>query len=342
MSSSPPAAVALGLATSFQVSQAIAVAVKLGVPDLFAEGAMTSSDVARITGTSPDFMKRLLRVLAAFDILKDLGDTEFELTQVGDCLRDGVPGSIRSLVLMFGSDTFWQTAASLGECLKTGKNGCELLHGKKDIFDYLGTDPEFADIFDNAMTGRSALTGLVAAQAYDFTGIEHVIDIAGGRGKMLASILKMHSHLRGTLYDLPRVVETASSFLVDEGVADRCCVMGGDMFASTPTGGDLYFLARVIHDWDDNHATQILQSCRRAMAPGAKLLILDRVLSEETQAGPAAQSHAVLDLTMMLWTAGGRERTATEFETIIGSSGLRLERIIPLNIPESLLEVVPA
>jgi hypothetical protein len=159
---------------------------------------------------------------------------------------------------------------------------------------------------------------------------------------MLASILKAHPHLRGTLYDLPRVVDGASVFLAQEGIADRCEVVGGDMFTSVPAGGDLYFLSRIIHDWDDPRATDILRSCRRAMSPNAKLLILDRVLPEQLQADPMAQSHAILDLTMMLWTAGGRERTAKEFAAIIELAGLRLDRVIPTNIPDSLLEVTPS
>ena len=192
------------------------------------------------------------------------------------------------------------------------------------------------------MSGRSALSGFVAARAYDFASIKHVVDVAGGHGKMLASILKAHSHLRGTLYDLPRVVDGASVFLAQEGIADRCEVVGGDMFTSVPAGGDLYFLSRIIHDWDDPRATDILRSCRRAISPNAKLLILDRVLPEQLQADPMAQSHAILDLTMMLWTAGGRERTAKEFAAIIELAGLRLDRVIPTNIPDSLLEVTPS
>jgi O-methyltransferase domain len=287
-------------------------------------------------------MHRLLRTLAAFDVVKDLGGGEFELAPGGHFLCTDAPNSVRALVLMYGSDTFWQTAASLGECVRTGKNAFQLLHGNQDVFDYLETHQDLARIFDSAMSGRSALTGFVATQAYDFAPIKHVVDVGGGQGKMLASILKAHPHLRGTLYDLPRVVNGASLLLVQEGIAGRCEVVGGDMFTSVPAGGDLYFLSRVIHDWDDQRATDILRSCRRAMAPDAKLLILDRVLPEQLQAGPIAQSHAMLDLTMMLCTAGGRERTAKEFEAIIKLAGLRLDRVIPTNIPDSLLEVTPA
>jgi len=116
---------------------------------------------------------------------------------------------------------------------------------------------------------------------------------------------------------------------------------GGDVFTSVPAGGDLYLLSRVIHDWDDSRATEILRSCRRAMAPDARLLIVDRVLPGRVQPGPMTKSHALLDLTMMLWTAGGRERAAKEFEAMIKPAGLRLARIISMSIPDSLLELTP-
>jgi hypothetical protein len=287
-------------------------------------------------------MHRLLRALAAFDVVKDLGGEEFELAPGGGFLRTDVPNSVRPIVLMHGSDTFWQIAASLGECLKTGKNAFQLRQGNENVFDYLEKDQHLARIFDGAMSGRSALTGVAAAQAYDFASVKHVVDVAGGQGKLLAVILKAHPHLRGTLYDLPRVGDGAREFLAQEGVADRCQVVGGDIFTSVPSDGHLYLLSRVIHDWDDARATEILRSCRRAMAADAKLLILDRVLPEQVEPGAMSQSHAMLDLTMMLWTAGGRERTAREFEAIIKPAGLQLARIIPMSIPESLLELTPA
>lgn len=228
---SPPSpAMALGLATAYQVSQALIVAVKLGVPDLLAKGARTSADLAQETATQANKMHRLLRALAAFDVVKDVGGGAFELTPGGDFLRSDAPSSMRPLVLMFGSDIFWQASASHGECVRTGKNAFQILHGMRAIFDYLEEDQDLASVFDRAMSGRSALTGPVAARAYDFMPIRHVVDVAGGQGKMLASILKAHPHLRGTLYDLPRVAESASVFLAKEGIADRCEVVGGDMF----------------------------------------------------------------------------------------------------------------
>jgi hypothetical protein len=337
-----PSAIAIGLATAYQASQAVIAATKLGIPDVLGAGMKSSGEIARETRTQPELVRRLLRALAALNVVRDLGAGDFELTPVGDCLRADVAHSVRSVVLMYGSETFWQMTASLVECVRTGKNVFQLHYGVDTIFAYLEKQRDLARVFDDAMSGRSALTGLVVAEAYPFAGIRQVVDVAGGHGRMLASILKAHPHLHGTLFDLPRVVESASSSLANEGIADRCEVMGGDMFAAVPTGGDLYLLSRVIHDWDDPHATKILQSCRHAMAPEAKLLIVDRLMPDLVQANPTSQSHVQLDLTMMMWTGGGRERTSGEFKALLSAAGFRLELVIPMRIPDSLVEATPA
>ena len=334
----PPSAIAVRLVTAYAASQAVNVATQLGIADLLGKGAMASGEIAQATGTQADMMHRLLRALAAFEIVKDLGSGKFELTPVGDCLRTDAPHSVRPLALLFGSENFWQTFASLGECVKTGQNAYQILYGLESSFAYYERHPDLARIFDDGMSAASALVGSAAAEAYDFAGIGRVVDVGGGHGKVLASILKAHPNLRGTLFDLPRVVEGASPFLVKEGVADRCEAVGGDMFVSVPDGGDLYLLSHVIHDWDDQRATNVLQACRRAMAPAAKLLILDRVMPERIEPNPIVQGNVLLDLRMMVGTGGGRERTAGEFEILLSTAGLRLVRVIPTRAPVSIVE----
>ena len=143
------------------------------------------------------------------------------------------------------------------------------------------------------------------------------------------------------LFDLPRVVERASSFLTKEGVADRCEAVAGDMFDSVPGGADVYVLSHVIHDWDDGHSSRVLQSCRRAMAPSAKLLILDRVMPERIEPNAVVQGNVLLDLRMMVGTVGGRERTAEEFKSLLNAANLQLARIIPTATPVSVIEATP-
>jgi hypothetical protein len=340
-SSLPPPIAALRLVSAYQAAQAVYVATRLGVPDLLGNGPLSSGEIAQATGTQADRMHRLLRALAALDVVKDLGSGKFELTPVGNCLRADVPLSVRPNVLLIGSENWWQAFGSLAECVRTGKNAFEVLHGVEGPFAYLAKDPGLARIFDDAMSAVSAFTGPAAAKAYDFAGVQHVIDVGGGHGRVLASILKAHPHLRGTLFDVPRVVAGAHAFLAKEGVADRCKVAEGDMFASVPTGGDLYVLSHIIHDWDDERARAVLQACRRAMAPSTKLLILDRVLPERVEPNPVVQGDMLFDLMMMVWT-GGRERTASEFQALLGTAGLRMVRIIPMQTADSLVEATPA
>ncbi len=338
----PPQAVAAWLAVLYRGSQAVISATRLAVPDALGKGARTSAEVAQATGTNPAMMHRLLRALAAFEVVRDLGNGRFELTAVGDCLRADAPQSVRPLVLMWGSESSWQACSKLAECVRTGENAYRILHGVDNLFPYLDKDPEQACIFDAGQSAGSAVIGTVAAQAYDFTGIGRVVDVGGGHGKVLASILKAHPALRGTLFDLPRVVQGAAVNLAAEGVTDRCEVLGGDMFDAVPAGGDLYLLSHVIHDWGDADATRVLQSCRRAMQPEARLVILDRVMPERVEPSLEVQGHVLSDLTMMIAHGGARERTAGEFEALLGAAGLRLLRIVPTRAPVSLVEAAPA
>jgi hypothetical protein len=336
----PPQAIAIQLARAFQVSRAVHVAAKMGVPDVLGSGAKTFSEIAETTGTEADRMRRLLRMLASVDVVRDLGEGRFELTPVGDCLRVDAPRSVRAVALL-NSEVFWPAVDSLADCIRTGKNAFQIQHGLDGAFAYLAQHPELAAVFDNAMSAFSTLTGPALAMGYDFANVGRVVDVGGGHGKVLASILKAHPHLRGTLLDMPSVVEGAPALLAREGVADRCEVVGGDMFTAVPAGGNVYLLSHVIHDWEDAPATQVLQACRRAMAPEARLVIVDQVLPERVEPNSAAASGLLLDLTMMVMLAG-RERTASEFRALLAAAGLRLERVIPMQIADSLVEATPA
>jgi hypothetical protein len=240
---------------------------------------------------------------------------------------------------MYGN--FWQVFASLDECVRTGNNAYQLLYGLEGSFAYYEKHPDKAHVFDAAMSSLSAITGPAVASSYDFAAVDRVVDIGGGHGKVLASILKKHPRLLGVLFDLPRVVEGAASFLTAEGIADRCEVVGGDMFESVPTGCDIYLLSHIIHGWDDERAIKVLQTCRRAMASTAKLIILDRVMPERVQPDPMVQAKVLVDLVMMVGTSGGRERTESEFQALLTAAGLRLQHVTPMPTTDSLVVAGP-
>lgn len=339
---SRPAAAAIQLALGYQVAHAVYVATRLGVADLMGAGISESLEIARRTGTRPDLMRRLLRALAAFEVVKESGEDTFELTCVGECLRAESASSVRPLILMYGSDHARQMFGCLQECVATGKSAFELAFGSANGFQYLDSHPDLADLFNNGMSAASSFTGPAIAGAYSFAGVRHLVDVGGGHGTVLGTILKAHPHLYGTLFDLPSVVEGASIRLADEDLAGRCNVVAGDMFDAVPPGADRYLLAHVVHNWDDVRAVTVLRSCRRAMGNGAKLVILDRVMPERIEPDDAARGNALVDLMMLVRTTGGRERTAAEFEALLAGADLKLERIISLQISEALLEAMPA
>jgi hypothetical protein len=328
------------LATSYRLSQAIYVLTKLGIPDLLAAGSKTCEQLAQATGAHPPSLHRLLRALTAWEVLTEPVAGTFALAPLGACLASDAPNSARSIVLMFGSENFWTTWGDLLHCVKTGETAFAHLFGVPGTFDYLADHPDDAALFNAAMTNVSMLTFAGVTRSYDFSSARMLVDVGGGRGALIAAILRANPALNGTLFDLPAVVAKARPELERAGVADRCTVVGGDVFSSVASGGDIYLLARVIHDWDDAKSIAIFRTCRAAMTPSSKLLLVERVIPESVTADPLVRAHLLGDLNMLVRT-GGRERTEGEYRALLAAADLRLVRTIPTGTEHSLIEAVP-
>lgn len=201
------------------------------------------------------------------------------------------------------------------------------------FFDYLDTDPEFAEVFNNAMTAASGLSNDVALSAYDFTDARLVVDVGGGHGAVLTSILRAAPDAQGILFDLPTVVDGAGTALDHAGLADRCAVVGGSFLESVPAGGDVYVMKNVIHDWNDDDARAILRNVRTAIAEHGTLILLEMVLPQRAS---SFIGH-MLDLEMLLMLHG-KERTRAQYADLLGRAGFRLNRVIPTVSPISLIE----
>ena len=204
-------------------------------------------------------------------------------------------------------------------------------------FDYYHQHAEAAACFNAAMTSLSGHELAAIIAAYDFAGMATMIDVGGGQGALLAEILKTYPHVRGILFDLPAVVESAQSLLAAAGIADRCTCVAGDFFQTLPGGGDAYIFKRVIHDWDDPQAQAILTQCRRAMAAHSRLLLMERVLPP----GNTPSVGKLADITMLVHY-GALERTEAEYRVLLEAAGFTLVRIIPTQAPLSIIEGVPA
>jgi hypothetical protein len=216
--------------------------------------------------------------------------------------------------------------------VRTGETAFHHAHGT-GVFDYLAGHPELASVFNAAMTGNSPAHARLVAATYDFSRMSLVVDVGGGHGRLLATILERYPRLRGILFDLPHVIEGARQILNAAGVVDRCELVGGSFFEAVPAGGDAYILRNIIHDWEDDQAVAILTNCRRAMGTGARVLLVERYLATDPhEALPVL--HADLE---MLVNVGGRERTTDEYATLLARSDLRLVQTISLGRVEEAM-----
>jgi hypothetical protein len=169
--------------------------------------------------------------------------------------------------------------------------------------------------------------------AYDFSGIATLVDIAGGHGRILTSILQKYPAMRGVLFDLDHVIAGAVPRIEELGLSDRCRALPGDFFAAVPEGGDAYIMKHIIHDWDDDRAAAILGNIRKAMNRGGRVILLEAVVLPGNQPDFAK----VIDLEMLL-LPGGRERTEGEFRALFARAGFELTRIVPTQSPLSVIE----
>jgi ubiquinone/menaquinone biosynthesis C-methylase UbiE len=228
--------------------------------------------------------------------------------------------------------------AAWGDALysvKTGEIAFDHTFGMP-VWDYYAQHPENARVFNESMTELTAVVERAVLESYDFSPFGKIVDVGGGHGGFIASILGKNVQASGILFDAPQVVEGARKRIEAGALAERCEAVAGDFFKSVPAGGDLYTLKFIIHDWNDKQATAILKQIRRAVKESGKLLLVEQVILP----GNEPQLGKFTDLIMMVMT-GGRERTEEEYRALFAASGFRLTKITPTPSPVSIIEGVP-
>lgn len=315
-------------------ARALQTAAELGLGDLLADGPHTVGALAEAAGCEPGALRRLLGLLTGDGILARVGEDRFELTRAGGPLRSDHPASVCSVLAMDGAVAPLVIGAT-GHTLATGEPAFLQALGR-DFYDHLDAHPDQGQIFDRAMDDltRVVAPGLLAVCG--LSGTERVVDVGGGNGTLLAEILRAHPEADGMLLEAPRVAGTARSRFRDQGLAERCRVMPGDFFEHVPEGGDVYLLKWVLHNWPDEEALRILRSCRRAMGPGARLLVVESLLPD----GDGPHPSRAMDLAMLV-LSGGRERTREDYAALLGRAGLRLESVRDADARYGVIEAVP-
>ncbi len=325
----------------FQLLNGIAVAgalsglAQLAIPDLVEHGPKSADELAREVGADPRALYRLMRATASVGVLSEGPDGKFSETPMSAVLRSNANPSLRGFAMMHGTEWHARVWAKLDYCVKTGKQAIEEVYGVP-IFQFFEQHSEESQLFNQAMTDLSMLDSPAVAEAYSFSGIHSLVDVGGGHGLLLATILARNPHLKGTLYEVPHVVEGVRNGPL-KPVMDRCTLASGDMFSSVPAGADAYIMKHIIHDWPDDVCIKILKACRKAVNPSGKLLVVDNVILPGNDFAPGK----FLDIQMLIFP-GGRERTEKEFRDLFAAAGWRLTRVIPTAVPESIVEGVPA
>lgn len=325
----------LRLLTGSWVSQALYVAARLGIADLLRDGPQPCGRLAEATGAQERALYRVLRALASLGVFAEDDEKRFRLTPLAECLCADMPGSLRAFAIMLGEPEHWRPWGEIWHSVSTGRPAFDRVFGLPH-FQHLSRNPQAARVFDEAMTSRSGQENEAIVAAYDFSGLECVVDIGGGQGSLLASILRVTPSTKAILFDVPHVIATARTVAREAGPGLLWEFKAGDFFEGVPAGGDAYILKKVIHDWDDGQALAILRSCRAALSPTGRLLLIEPVIP----VGNEPSFNKLLDLLMLVWS-GGQERTEAEHRTLLTSAGLDLARTIPTRSPLTILEAVP-
>ncbi len=316
------------------VAGAVSCLAQLGIPDLIEAAPKSAEELATQIGADPQALYRLMRATAGAGVLSEGPDGKFSQTPMSTVLRSDASPSLRSLAIMGGREWHGRGWSHLEYCVRTGKPALEKIYGAP-IFEYLKQHPEEAQIFNHAMTQISMIDSPAVADAYNFDGIRSIVDIGGGHGLLLATILKRNPQMKGTIYEVPHVLEGAKSGPL-KPVMDRCTFASGDMFCSVPAGADAYIMKHIIHDWPDDRCVQILKACRKGVNSGGRVLVVDCIIHPGNDFSPSK----FLDLQMLIFPSGC-ERTEKQFRALFAAGGWQLSRIIPTAAADSIIEGLP-
>lgn len=331
----PPQLQMVQFIVNFWNCRAVYAVAKLGIADLLKSGPKTVEELAQATDTDAPSLFRVLRALTSIGIFRKETDGRFALTPLSETLVTDAPGSTRWFLVSELGQEHYPAWGNFMHSVKTGEIAFDNFFGM-DVWQYFAKNPEDAAIFNDSMSANTAAVNEAITSVYDFSRFRKVIDVGGGHGGLITSILQKNPGVEGVLFDAPGVIEGARPKLEKAGVAERCEAVAGDFFKTVPEGGDAYIMKWIIHDWEDEKAIAILKNCRKHLGPNGRLIIVDCVVPENDE----PDFSKVFDLNMMVMT-GGKERTKAEFQELLAAAGFKLLQVVPTNLPPSIVEAQP-
>lgn len=328
------AAYLLEQAMGFTFQASLRVAALLGIADKLKKGAKTIDELAKETNVNPKQLFRVMRMLAAKDIFAQTSDGKFELTPAAEFLRTDQFHSLHDAVLMLTDKTFWAPLGDLIHSLRSDTPFNDMFG--ESFYEYWADNKNYKDnySFHTGMSSMSTVENYFLTQQYDFTDNSTVVDIAGGMGGLLLTVLQSNKTLHGILFDQPEILKKHR--LDDLGDPERWKTQAGSFFESCPTA-DFYLLKYITMDWPTAQAQKILQTCRNAMHDNSKLLILEPIIPT----GNHWHGGNLIDLLLLASFDGGQTRSKEELEILLDNADLKLNRIIDTGCYVSIAEAIP-
>lgn len=333
--SDDPRAAMWDLIVAYRKSQVVRTAAMLSLAEHCAAGTVTAEGLAKAESADPRTVARFLRMCAAIGLVTCEDDRYFSGTPLLDILRKDAEGSQWGFAVSLPAPGHWLPWGQLPEAVKAGTTQVESALGGH-VFSYFEQHPDEAAAFMTGLSGMTAVAGAEAARVIDTKGVSLAVDVGGATGTLLHDLMSVNPDLQGIVLDVPEVVPQAEEAARRLGLHDRITSVGGDFMEEVPSGADMYLLRYVLHDWDDETAKQILQNCRKAMASGARLFVLEMVLGTVGQEAEVVPSQ---DLNMLA-VAHGRERTVAEFDELLDAAGLQRVAVYETNSPMAVIEAV--
>jgi hypothetical protein len=329
-----PKTMIIALSSGHIIARAIHVAARLNIADQLQHGALGIEQIAQQVDANPEALYRLMRLLASYGIFYEEERKTFSLTPLAEPLLSKDEASLRSwLAYHDGNEKRWQAYGHMEYSIKTGKPAFDDLNGKS-FFDDVMSDADAAQQFDEGMKNLSAEEDAALTGTYDFSWPKTIVDIGGGTGGFLSNLLKLHDYQQGILFDLPATIQRAQEQVENKHLGERMTYQAGSFFETIPTGGDLYILKRILHDWNDEDCVSILKKCAAAMHEDARLLIVETIVADNNMPDFAKS----VDVGMLV-LFGGKERTWPEWEALLSQAGLTVHHVYVNNSLLSLIEV---
>ena len=313
----PDPAPILDLIEAFRRSKTLFAAVSLGVFDSLREQPASAEELANRLGADSDALERLLEACAGLGLLKR-SDALFANEPVADAFLCRASPHAMNGYILYSNEVLFRMWAHLEDAVHEGTHRWQQTFGLSGpLFDRFFHSDESMRTFIMGMHGFGMLSSPAVVRAFDLSRFRHLADLGGATGHLAIAACEAYDPLRGTVLDLPRVIEVAKEQVALSRARDRLSCVAGDFFTGSLPEADLFTLGRILHDWSEEKIDLLLRKIYDRLPPGGGLLIAEKLLDDDKLGPVPAQMQS---LNMLVCTEG-KERNIGEYRALLQKAG---------------------